>query len=70
MDQLFDSASIHEYNLAYNSSGPVRAIAGAVLAGQVLQGLNNTITSHGSGNTLTVQFGSYATALSYLVSHS
>lgn len=65
MNQLFDLANIHEYNLAYNASDPVRAIAGAVLAGQVLQGLNNTITSRGSGNTLTVQFGSYATALSY-----
>lgn len=65
MNQLFELANIHEYNLAYNSSDPVRGIAGAVLAGQVLQGLNNTITSRGSGNTLTVQFGSYATALSY-----
>lgn len=65
MNQLLDLANIHEFNLAYNESEPVRAIAGAVLAGQVLQGLNNTITSNGSGNKLTVQFGSYATALSY-----
>ncbi|EED19799.1 conserved hypothetical protein [Talaromyces stipitatus ATCC 10500] len=65
MNELFGLASIHEYNLAYNASDPVRAIAGAVLAGQVLQGLNNTITSSGRGNKLTIQFGSYATALSY-----
>lgn len=65
MNELFNLASIHEYSLAYNASDPVRAIAGAVLAGQVLQGLNTTITSAGKGNTLNVQFGSYATAMSY-----
>ncbi|KAL1984347.1 hypothetical protein VTN96DRAFT_9208 [Rasamsonia emersonii] len=64
LHQLLVLANIHEYNLAYNASDPVRAIAGAVLAGQVVQALNETITSGGQSK-LGVQFGSYATFLSY-----
>lgn len=64
LHQLLVLANIHEYNLAYNASDPVRAIAGAVLAGQVVQALNETITSGGKSK-LGVQFGSYATFLSY-----
>ncbi|KAL1964371.1 hypothetical protein VTN77DRAFT_7056 [Rasamsonia byssochlamydoides] len=64
LHQLLVLANIHEWNLAYNASDPVRAIAGAVLAGQVVQFLNQTITSGGQSK-LGVQFGSYATFLSY-----
>jgi hypothetical protein len=61
---LFVLANTHEYNLAYNASDPVRAIAGAVLAGQVVQALNQTIASGGK-TKLNAQFGSYGTFLSY-----
>ncbi|KAJ5831742.1 Histidine phosphatase superfamily clade-2 [Penicillium riverlandense] len=60
--QLLTLANAHEYGLAYNASEPVRAIAGAVLAAEILQGLNDTIT--GQGELLGVQFGSYGTFLS------
>ncbi|KAJ5566708.1 uncharacterized protein N7459_010090 [Penicillium hispanicum] len=62
--QLLSLASIHEYNLAYNSSDPVRAIDGAVLVGQILSALNDTITSEGKSK-LTVGFGSYGTFFSF-----
>ncbi|KAH8697801.1 histidine phosphatase superfamily [Talaromyces proteolyticus] len=64
MHQLFLLANIHEYNLAYNSTDAVRAISGAVLAGQVLTALNSTITGNGKSK-LNVQFGAYGTFLSY-----
>ncbi|KAJ9248551.1 histidine phosphatase superfamily [Paecilomyces variotii] len=62
--QLQVLANIHEYNLAYNASDPVRAILGAVLAGQVVQALNETITSGGKSK-LNIQFGAYGTFQSY-----
>lgn len=62
--QLLLLANVHEFNLAYNQSEQVRAIAGSVLAGQVLTALNETITSQGKSK-LNVQFGAYATFLSY-----
>lgn len=62
--QLMTLASIHEYNLAYNASDPVRAIDGAVLAGEILQALNKTVTSQGKSK-LNVQFGSYGTFFSF-----
>lgn len=64
MHELFLLANIHEYNLAYNSTDTVRAISGAVLAGQALQALNETITGNGKSK-LNVQFGAYATFFSY-----
>lgn len=64
MHELLVLANTHEYNLAYNDSSPIRGIAGMTLAGQVLAALNSTITSGGSSK-LNVQFGSYATFLSY-----
>jgi hypothetical protein len=60
--QLLTLANAHEYGLSYNASEPVRAIAGAVLAGEILEGLNDTIT--GEGELLGIQFGSYGTFLS------
>jgi acid phosphatase len=62
--ELFLLANIHEWNLAYNSTDTARAISGAVLAGQALQALNETITSNGKSK-LNVQFGAYATFFSY-----
>ncbi|PYH65055.1 histidine acid phosphatase [Aspergillus vadensis CBS 113365] len=64
LHQAFLLANIEQYNLAYNSSEPIRAVAGAMLAGDVLQGLNKTITSKGK-TKLNIQFGSYGTFLSY-----
>ncbi|OJJ44330.1 hypothetical protein ASPZODRAFT_135147 [Penicilliopsis zonata CBS 506.65] len=57
-------ASIHEFDLAYNSSEQIRAVAGAILAGEVLSALNETVTSD-SSSKLHVQFGAYGTFLSY-----
>ncbi|KAJ5104314.1 hypothetical protein NUU61_001661 [Penicillium alfredii] len=62
--QLLALASNQQYNLAYNASDQVRAIEGAVLAGEILSGLNDTITSQGKSK-LNVQFGAYGTFLSY-----
>lgn len=62
--QLLTLANVQQYNLAFNQSEPVRATAGAVIAGQVLDALTKTITSKGSSK-LNLQFGSYADMLSY-----
>jgi acid phosphatase len=63
-EKLFLLANIEQYNLAYNASEPIRAVAGSTLAGEMLQGLNETITSKGKSK-LNIQFGSYGTFLSY-----
>jgi len=57
---------MHEFNLAYNASSPIRAISGMVLAGQVSSFLNSTITAAGkvSGPKFAVQFGAYGTITS------
>lgn len=64
LHQLQTRADQHEYNLAYNSSDPVRAIAGSTLAAQIVQQLNSTITSK-SKSSLGVQFGAYNSFLSF-----
>ncbi|KAJ5995786.1 hypothetical protein N7481_002763 [Penicillium waksmanii] len=64
MRELLVLANEHEFNLAYNSSDTIRAIAGMTLAGEVLTALNETITSGGKSK-LNVQFGAYASFLSY-----
>lgn len=56
--QLRTLADNHEFNLAFNSSDSIRAIAGATLAAQIVQGLNTTITSKGK-TKMTIQFGAY-----------
>lgn len=66
--QLQTLADAHEWGLAYNESQPVRAIAGAVLAGQILQALNTTLTSplnKTSAQRLTIQFGAYPAFMSF-----
>ncbi|KAJ5908696.1 hypothetical protein N7495_001378 [Penicillium taxi] len=64
--QLISLAGVHEYNLAYNASDKVRAIAGAVLSGQMWTNLNANIASNGTKNKLNVQFGSYGTFFSWV----
>lgn len=63
--QLFTLANTHEFNLAYNASTPIRAVAGMVLAGQIAQFLNHTIATNGTSNKLGIQFGTYGTFTSF-----
>lgn len=63
--QLRTLADTHEYNLAYNVSDPIRAIAGSTLAAQILQALNTTITTRGTKQKLTAQFGAYGSFQSF-----
>lgn len=62
--QLQTLADHHEFNLAYNSSDEIRAIAGATLAAQILTQLNTTITGK-SAQQVGIQFGAYASFLSF-----
>ncbi|KAL2846660.1 histidine phosphatase superfamily [Aspergillus pseudoustus] len=64
LQQAFLLANIEQYNLAFNTSEPIRAIAGSNLAAEMLMGLNETVTSKGEVK-LHVEFGSYGTFLSY-----
>jgi hypothetical protein len=63
--QLQTLADKHEFGLAYNASEPVRAIAGSTLAGQVLTYLNSTALSVSGTPKFEIQFGAYATFLSF-----
>ncbi|KAK4215310.1 histidine phosphatase superfamily [Rhypophila decipiens] len=66
--QLYTLASAHEWGLAFNSSEPVRAMVGSILAGQIVQGLNATLRAPlktNSTNRLTIQFGAYASFMSF-----
>ncbi|CAK7264420.1 hypothetical protein SEPCBS57363_001060 [Sporothrix epigloea] len=66
--QVQTRADQHEYGLAYNVSEPVRAIAGSVLAGQILQSLNTTARAaplSKSTARLSLQFGAYGTFMSF-----
>ncbi len=62
--QLRTLADDHEYNLAYNSSEQIRAIAGSTLAAQIVQQLNTTINGK-SKVPVGIQFGAYASFLSF-----
>ncbi|KAI0206184.1 putative histidine acid phosphatase [Astrocystis sublimbata] len=66
-DTLFELkrlADVHEWNLAYNSTDSIRAIAGATLAGQIVESLNATIAGR-SKQPLHIQFGAYASFSSF-----
>ncbi|KAK4905817.1 hypothetical protein LTR66_017775, partial [Elasticomyces elasticus] len=63
-DQLRYLADQHEFGLAYNSSEPIRAITGSILAAEVVEALNTTITGSGKSK-LNIQFGAYGGMLSY-----
>lgn len=62
--QLQTLADNHEFNLAYNSSDTIRAIAGSTLAAQIVSQLNTTITGK-SKQQVGIQFGAYASFLSF-----
>ncbi|KAI1807642.1 phosphoglycerate mutase-like protein [Daldinia bambusicola] len=62
--ELRTLADNHEWNLAYNASDPIRAVAGATLAAQILQQLNATLTGRGK-TPVGVQFGAYASFMSF-----
>jgi hypothetical protein len=57
--QLRTLADNHEFNLAFNSSDPIRAVTGATLAAQIVQAINTTISTKGN-MMLNIQFGAYA----------
>lgn len=57
-------ADRHEWALSYNASDSIRAVAGSTLAAQVVQALNNTLTSAGK-TKLNIQFGAYGTFQSF-----
>ena len=65
LSQLGSLASIHEWNLAYNASEPVRAIAGAVLAGQILNSLQAVANGTAGAPKFNIQFGAYGTFMSF-----
>ncbi|KAI6380305.1 hypothetical protein MCOR25_001733 [Pyricularia grisea] len=65
LHQLSTRANQLEWNLAFNASEPVRAIAGATLAGQALRSLNATLQKPASSPLVDVQFGAYATFSSF-----
>lgn len=56
--QLRTLADNQQFNLAYNSSEPIRGVAGATLAAQAVQFLNSTISTYGKSK-IAIQFGSY-----------
>jgi hypothetical protein len=61
-------ADAHEFGLAYNASDNMRAMSGMQLAGEIIKYLNSTIasgTTGSSANKLGIQFGAYATFLSF-----
>ncbi|KAG9236330.1 histidine acid phosphatase-like protein [Amylocarpus encephaloides] len=62
--QLQTLADVHEFNLAYNESDSIRAIAGSTLAAQIVENLNATITGN-SKVPVAIQFGAYASFLSF-----
>lgn len=63
--QLQALANVHEFNLAYNESDPVRAINGKTLAADIVAGLNSTITSQGKNSKISAQFNAYSFFMSF-----
>ncbi|XP_014554101.1 hypothetical protein COCVIDRAFT_105996 [Bipolaris victoriae FI3] len=64
LNQLTALANAHEWGLAYNASDNIRAVAGMQLAGEILSYMTNVIRTSGSSK-LGIQFGAYATFLSF-----
>jgi len=62
--QLRTLANAHEWGLAYNASDNMRAMGGMQLAGEVLQYMTDIISSNGT-KKMGIQFGAYATFLSF-----
>ncbi|KJZ73475.1 hypothetical protein HIM_07031 [Hirsutella minnesotensis 3608] len=63
--RLYNLASAHEWNLAYNASEPVRAIAGQVLAGQILDSLQALVDAKPGTPRFHAQFGAYGTFMAF-----
>lgn len=63
--RLYNLASVHEWNLAYNASEPVRAIAGSVLGGQIVDALQAIVDAKPSTPKFNAQFGAYGTFMSF-----
>ncbi|KAM5458540.1 putative acid phosphatase [Microsporum audouinii] len=63
--ELLSLANVHEYSLAFNASDSIRAVSGSLLAGEVLNSFMDTIKSHKTKPKVNVQFGAYATFLSF-----
>lgn len=63
--QIRTLADTHEFNLAYNATDPIRAVAGATLAAQIVTALNTTITSNGTATPINIQFGPYGSFQSF-----
>lgn len=64
--QLKTLANAHEFGLAYNATDDMRAISGMQLAGEILTYMNSTISGFAKhNNKLGIQFGAYATFLSF-----
>ena len=63
--QVRTRADQHEFGLAYNESEPIRAITGSIVAAQVIEGLNSTISGKGKTSQLNIQFGAYGGMQSY-----
>ncbi|KAL7909424.1 histidine phosphatase superfamily [Trichoderma velutinum] len=64
LSNLYDLASTHEWNLAFNSSEPVRAIAGSVLAGQIMTALQPIVDGK-SAPRFNIQFGAYGAFMAF-----
>ncbi|THX71108.1 phosphoglycerate mutase-like protein [Aureobasidium pullulans] len=62
--QIRTLADTHEWNLAFNASDNARAIAGKVLAAEIVEFLNNTIETQGKSK-FGVQFGAYGAFASF-----
>ncbi len=62
--QLRTLADQHQFSLAYNASEPIRAVAGSALAAQIVEHLDQAIESQ-SAQKLAIQFGAYATFMSF-----
>ncbi|KAK6359660.1 hypothetical protein TWF696_000804 [Orbilia brochopaga] len=63
--QLRTLADKQQWNLAFNASDSVRAIAGATFAADVVNHLDAIISSGGSKPKLGIQFNAYGTFLSF-----
>ena len=64
LQQIRTLANSHEYNLGFNSSEPIRAVEGSILAAQIVQRLNYTLTGQ-SKSQFSMQFGAYDAFLSF-----
>ncbi|KAI9171316.1 histidine acid phosphatase [Paramyrothecium foliicola] len=65
IDRLYSLASTHEWNLAYNNSEPIRAIAGSVLAGQIVDALEAVVEKKSNAVPFNIQFGAYGTFMAF-----